>query len=481
MTDFDVAVIGSGFAGLTAAITARAEGASVIVLEGSGELGGSSRLSGGKLMGACTRLQREAGIEDDPEDMYRFYMGLNRFRLEPSVIRTLCERSGATIDWLQDIGVAFDSRVMTSGEERAARMHITVGEGMAVSQTLVSEAKRIGVEFALGMKVDRLLVADGEVVGLAVGADTLSVGAVVMATGGFAANRELVSKHLPLLANEDWYWYIGAATSDGSAFELGAQVDAQVVGGGRATRLITPNFGNVLEGGYLPGWLVIVNGEGRRFYDETSSYSVTQPILEGQRAPVFAVFDEESKNSSSPDTVEATKKVSVGKRDGRAQKWVKAMLDEMVERGRVLKADSLEQLAALMGVPEQRLLGTIEEYNHDVTAGQDSHYRKRADVLRKVQTPPFYATELRMAHVALTAVGLRIDSQARVLADSGAAVPGLFAAGECTGGVVGDVYVGSGNSITSAFVFGRVAGSGAATWARPDIPSASSREMDLPS
>ena len=476
MPDFDVAVIGSGFAGLTAAITACQLGSSVLLLEGSGELGGSSRLSGGKLMGACTRMQADRGIVDDPEDMYRFYMALNRFRLEPAVVRTLCYESGATIDWLQDVGVEFDDRIMTSGEERAARMHITVGEGMAVAQTLIREARRVGVEIARGMKVDRLIVEDGAVVGVAVGDDELRTASVVIATGGFGANRDLVARYLPQLANEEWYWYIGAATSEGTAFSLGAQVDAQVVGHGRATRLITPNFGNVLEGGYLPGWLVLVNGEGRRFYDETSSYSVTQPIMEGQPAPVFAVFDDAAKRASLPETVEATKKVSVGKRDGRIQKWVSAILDEMVERGAVVKADSLDELAELMGIPVDRFLGTVELYNKDVADGADTHYRKRPDVLRPVATAPYYATEMRMAHVALTAVGLRIDAQARVIADDGSAVAGLFAAGECTGGVVGDVYVGSGNSITSAFVFGRVAGTSAAARAVPDAATTPAQE-----
>ena len=462
MTDFDVAVIGSGFAGLTAAITARSQGASVLLLEGSGELGGSSRLSGGKMMGACTRLQRQAGITDDPEDMYRFYMALNQFRLEPAVVRTLCEQSGSTIDWLQDIGVEFDSRVMTAGEERIARMHITIGEGFAVTQALIREAKRIGVEIALGMQVDRLLIEDGAVVGVAVGDDTLRATSVVITTGGFAANRELVSRYLPRVAADDWFWYIGAATSTGSAFGLGAQVDAQIVGMGRCTRLITPNFGNVLEGGYLPGWLVLVNGEGRRFYDETSSYSVTQGIVESQPGPVYAVFDQAAKEASLPGTVEATKKVSVGKRDGRAQKWVQTMLDEMVERGLVKKADTLADLAQLIGLPVARLLATIEEYNSDVGLHVDSHFGKRPDVLSPISSPPFYATEMRMSHVALTSVGLRIDAQSRVLSDLGSAVPGLFAAGECTGGVMGDVYVGSGNSITNAFVFGRVAGAHAA-------------------
>jgi len=459
--DFDVAVIGSGFAGLTAAITARSHGASVILLEGSGELGGSSKLSGGKLMGARTRLQRAAGIEDDPADMYRFYMALNRFRLEPALVRTLCERSGPTIDWLQDIGVEFDSRVMTSGEEGAARMHITVGEGMAVSQTLVKEAKRIGVEIALGMKVDQLIVENDAVVGVAVGDDTLLVESVIIASGGFGANRDLVDKYLPQFAEEDWYWYIGASTSMGNAFDFGEQVNAQIVGQGRCTRLLTPNFGNMLEGGYLPGWLVLVNGEGRRFFDETSSYSVTQPILEGQPGPIFAIFDDAAKEASLPDTVEATKKVSVGKRDGRMQKWVKLVLDEMVDREIVIQADSLDELAQKTGLPVEHLRATVDVYNKDAAAGEDRHFRKRPDVMRPLTKPPFYAVEVRLAHLALTAVGLRIDSQGKVLGDDGQPIQGLFAAGECIGGVVGDVYVGSGNSITSAFVFGKVAGENA--------------------
>lgn len=462
MPDFDVVVVGSGFAGLAAAVAARSEGASVLLLEGSGELGGSSRLSGGKVMGAGTRMQRRRGIEDDPDDLYRFYMALNRFRLEPAVVRALADASGPTIDWLEDIGVEFDPRLMTSGEEKVARMHITSGEGHAVVATLVRHARSIGVEIALGMQVDRLVVRGGEVRGVAVRDDTLETSSVVLATGGFGANRELMDQYLPRVAEDDWYWYIGASTSSGSAFALAAQVDAQVVGHGNAARLITPNFGNILEGGYLPGWLLVVNAEGRRFYDETSSYSVTGPIVESQPAPVFAVFDDAAKRASSPGTVEASKKVSVGRRDGRAQKWVDGMLEEQVGRGTVLRADSLEHLAARMGVPPDRLSTTVAVYNEGCALGHDSHYGKRSDVLSPVATPPFYATELRLSHVAVTAVGLRIDSEARVIDDLGRPVPGLLAAGECTGGVVGETYVGSGNSITNAFVFGRIAGRTAA-------------------
>lgn len=462
MSDFDVVVVGSGFAGLAAAIAARAEGATVLLLDGADELGGSSRLSGGKVMGAGTRIQRRHGVEDDPEELYRFYMALNRYTLEPSVIWALAEESGPTVDWLEDIGVEFDPRLMTSGEERLARMHITVGEGHAIIATLVRHARSIGVEIALGMQVDNLLVEDGEVVGVAVGDDTLRTDSVILATGGFGANPALIERYLPDVAADDWYWYIGARTSTGSAFVLGEQVNAAVVGHGRSARLITPNFGNVLEGGYLPGWLLVVNAEGRRFYDETSSYSITAPIVDQQPPPVFAVFDDAAKEASTPGTVEATKKVSVGRRDGRAQKWVKMMLDEQIESGVVNRADTLEELADKMGVPRTQFLATVEQYNADCSVGTDHHFRKRSDVLRPLATGPFYATELRLSHVAVTAAGLRIDSGAQVIDELGWPVPGLYAAGECTGGVVGETYVGSGNSITNAFVFGRIAGRNAA-------------------
>jgi fumarate reductase flavoprotein subunit len=342
-------------------------------------------------------------------------------------------------------------------------MHIPVGEGDAVVRVLAERCREAGVEIAMGLQVDRLVVEDGRVAGVAVGDDSLAAGAVVVATGGFGANRGLVHQHLPQLdAVGDWFWYIGADTAAGSAFGLGEQVGAQLAGLGRAARLLTPNFGNLLEGGYFPGWLVMVNVQGRRFFDETSSYSVTQPIVEAQAGPVFAVFDDAARVEAQPATAEAQKKIRIENRSGRAQKWVQSMLDEMIGRGVVTRAATLEDLAGRIGVPADNFTGTIQRYNADVDAGRDSQYLKRSALMRKVDTPPFYATELRLAHLTVTGVGLRIDAEARVLDEASQPIPGLFAAGECTGGVLGDVYVGSGNSVTNCIVFGRIAGDRAA-------------------
>ena len=463
MTDFDVAIIGSGMAGMSAALTARARGASVLLVESSGQIGGSSRLSGGMLMGAGTRLQKRLGIDDDPDAMYRHYMTLNQWNVEPALVRTLVDGAVSAIEWLEDLGVEYRDELVTSGEEGVARMHMPIGEGEAIVRVLLQQCRDTGVEIALGQHVDRLLVEDGRVNGIAVGQDTLATGAVVIATGGFGANAELIAKWAPqLTAVGDWFWYIGATTSTGSAFGLGEQVGAQIAGLGRAARLLTPNFGNLLEGGYFPGWLVMVNAQGRRFFDETSSYSVTQPIVEAQQGPVFAVFDDAARLDAQPATAEAVKKIRIENRNDRAQKWVQSMLDEMIERGIVVRADTLDGLGETIGVPSRNFVGTIERYNADVAAGHDSLYLKRPSLMRPVATPPYYATELRLAHLTVTAVGLRIDADARVLDEASHPIVGLYAAGECTGGVLGDVYVGSGNSVTNCIVFGRIAGEGAA-------------------
>jgi fumarate reductase flavoprotein subunit len=134
----------------------------------------------------------------------------------------------------------------------------------------------------------------------------------------------------------------------------------------------------------------------------------------------------------------------------------------MHAEGKVVRADTIEELAEAIGVPPASLAGAVTRYNADVEAGKDSMYLKEPSVMRPVATGPFYAVEVRLTQLGLTSVGLRIDAGARVVGEASAPVPGLFAAGECTGGVLGDVYMGSGNSLANCLTFGRIAGRSAA-------------------
>ena len=181
--DVDVVVVGSGAAGLSAALSAREQGAlAVVVAESEGVVGGSSRLSGGLTMGAGTRYQRALGIEDDAESLFHEYLQLNQWKVESAVVRRLAERSGPAVEWLGDLGVQYYEQLVFGGDERVPRVHCPIGRGQAVVDVLSHHCREQGVEIALGRRIDRLLVEDDAVVGVAVGEDTITAGAVVIAS-----------------------------------------------------------------------------------------------------------------------------------------------------------------------------------------------------------------------------------------------------------------------------------------------------------
>ena len=135
--DVDVLVVGSGAAGLTAALSARENGAqNVLIAESEGLVGGSSRLSGGLMMGAGTRYQRALGIEDDAESLFHEYMQLNQWKVESAVVRRLTELAGPTVEWLGDLGVQFYDQLVFGGDERVPRVHCPIGRGQAVVDVL---------------------------------------------------------------------------------------------------------------------------------------------------------------------------------------------------------------------------------------------------------------------------------------------------------------------------------------------------------
>jgi fumarate reductase flavoprotein subunit len=463
--DYDVVVVGSGAAGLSAALAADDAGASVLVAESEDIVGGSSRLSGGQIMGAVTRLQAKCGIEDSVEDFYRYYMTLNQWRLEPAVIRRFCEEAGSAIDWLVDQGVVYQENLYYAADEPTPRDHAPDLAGAGVMEVLYARCKeRRGIDFALRRRVDRMIVEDGRVRGVAVGDDEVRAGAVVVSTGGFGNNPELVREYFPYteLAG-DWLWYLGADGSRGDALSFAKQIDAQVVRNVEGQLLLTPNFHRVPEV-YFPGWLVMVNGKGHRFFDETSNYSITEPIVRDQPRPIFAIFDDAAKRAATYGNAGAAKKQDLPGPTGK--KWVNDVIDENLANGRVLQADTFEELAQKAGLPVSQFLGTMSRYNSDAERGLDAVYLKNPKLMQPIVTPPFYATELRMAILAHTDVGLRIDPEARVVGESSWPIPGLYAAGECTGNVIGNIYVGSGNSYANCVVFGRIAGRNAAAEAK---------------
>jgi flavocytochrome c len=463
--DVDVLVIGSGAAGLSAALAARQAGAErVLVAEGEGIVGGSSRLSGGLMMGAATRYQKAQGIEDSPEALFHDYLTLNQWKVETAVVERLTQRAGQAVEWLGDLGVEFYDQLVFGGDETLPRVHCPIGRGQAVVDVLYRHCRDEGVEFALGQRVDRLLVADGSVVGIAVGDDEITAGSVVIATGGFGADEEKRRELFPSVYDTGWSYYIGADGSRGDALDFTRDVNAQVTGFNRGLRLLHTDFDKMYEA-YIPGWLILVNHQGHRFCNETAPYGIMDGLLQEQGDSAFAIFDHKALVDATELGVARYKQSIPGSTKKQSPHWNLDIIEMMLTEGKVHKRDSLAELAAAIDVPAESLQATVDRVNDLVDLHEDQDYLKDPKFLEPIASGPFYAVEVRPATCCFTACGLRINREAEVLDEAGRVIGGLFAAGEVTGGVIGPRYVGSGNSYGNCVTMGRVAGQSAAAHA----------------
>lgn len=458
--DYDVIVIGSGAAGLAAAIMAHDAGARVLALEADDKVGGSSRLSGGHFYAAGTSAQREAGHGGDtPDDFFSYFMTLNQWQLEPAVARRYCDAAAPTFEWLRGLGVVYDpARVYISGVDTVPRGHPPEGGGLAVVKALDNERIKRGIDLALNTPAARLLTdREGRVAGAVAGGEEVRSACVVIASGGFGHNREFLDKYFPdSRMGGDWIWCISGPRSMGDGLGLGEGAGGAIGGHNRGLLLITPGFARDLEVS-VPGWVILVSREGRRFTDETAPYTVMAGLFKRNGGMAYAVFDEASRLQARPAS-ELNPSFNPDNLGARA------------DAGRIVRAHTLEELAARAQINCRPFVGTVEQYNADVAAGRDGSYLKAPRHLRPIATPPFYAVEIRPAIIAWTATGLRIDQEAHVIGQDERPIPGLYAAGETVGSFHGDVYIGGGGSFGPAVTFGRIAGANAGreALARPD-------------
>ncbi len=469
--EVDVVVVGSGAAGLTAALSAQEEGARVVVAESESVVGGASRLSAGMMIGADTQLQRAAGLHDDPNGLYHEYMFANQFLIKSGLVRRMANDSGPAIDWLVDLGVRFFPEVMQGGGERVARSHVPDCReqpgGQQVIDVLYQRCRERGVEVALGNRVERLLQRGDAVAGVVAGGEDLQAGAVVLATGGFGANPSLIAEHLPSLAKYgDLVFYIGPDGSRGDALTLGAQMGANTVGHDVYVPLLSPRLDTREFGAYMPGWLLLLGPDGRRFGEETAPYGQTYGMVMAAGGVAYGVFDAQTLADNGSAELPTFKPEFPPGMGGPPNIWTQEAVQRYVDSGAMIQANTLAELADGLGLREGALAGAVARYNELAAGGEDRDFGKPARFLRAVEKPPFYGVEIRPSTLGITCYGLEIDDDAHVLDPDSGEIKGLFAAGECVGGVLGTRYLGSGNSWANCLVFGRTAGRSAAAFAR---------------
>jgi fumarate reductase flavoprotein subunit len=471
----DAIVVGSGPAGLTAALSAQEEGAHVLVLEAEHVVGGAGRVAGGLILAAGTEVQRRFGLEDTADDFYQEYLLINQYEPEPGLVARIVYDGAATISWLEELGVSF-REVMRGGAERVPRAHVgdsgsPEGGGRYLIDVLAARCRERGIEFALRRRVDRLLREGNAIAGVAVGPEEIRVPAVVLATGGFGASRALIEQHLPTLAaSGDWVFYQGPESSRGNIFALVEPMGAAIVGFDRAAAALSlrTNGGPVDRAydPYLPAWALVVGPDGRRLFSETTvPYGGTHARVTAVGGRVFVLFDAQTRADNGTAGL-PTFKVEFDGQPKPAKVWSPEGIERKLAEGAIVEAETLEQLAGKLGLPAPPLARTVERYNESAALGVDRDCRKDPRWLRPLERPPFCGGELRPVAIGLTCCGPLTDEDGRVLDREGRAIAGLFAAGECTGGGVGPDYVGGGNSLANCTVFGRVAGRSAAAHAR---------------
>lgn len=463
----DVLVIGAGGAGLTAAVVAARGGARVTVLEAAAMAGGNTANSSGVIQAAGTEEQKQfAGVSDDtPEKHAEYYLQCGEGQLDEELVRFVCEQAPSCIEFMKELGIKYEV-VYGNGTVPnvdpsviAPRIHLAGTDendlmyGQAHVAALLKAAEEAGVEFVYDTAALQLVRNDEGTVTGAVADDKKRYRgkkAVVLATCSYDRSEEFAKafNYHMVQALKDGR-ALTAPTNTGDGLRMGMSVGAALEGMGGFIGLSnniggTPTLPGVPE---VPG--IIVNKYGRRFVSESDHYAwVLRAIFAQEDHVAWGVFDANAA---------ALTGAVVGGVSPMSDDFAKEIAD-----GSVLKADTVEELAAQMDVPAANLQAALDTWNADMAAPEkrDSQFPTRACGLEPIDTPPFYAT--RSYDYSLGALGgLKINTKAQVLDTQGEAIPHLYAAGQVAGGFMGSYYPGTGTGILATLAFGRSAGENA--------------------
>ena len=489
----DVVVVGAGGAGMTAAITAAGEGKSVVILESQSMVGGNSVRATGGMNAGKTVYQDEnefgesAGVEktlkaaaekyadnetitalaktvseqwaayqanptgyfDSVELMELDTMIGGKGINDPALVETLCENSADAIDWLDEHGITLHN-VSSFGGASVKRIHRPVNdEGKVVSvgsymiPLLQENCEKAGVKMMLDTTATEILTdANGAAVGVkATGASgetvTVNAKAVVLATGGFGANLDMVVKYKPELKG---FMTTNAPGIQGQGIEMAEAIGAATVDMDQIQihPTVEANTAALITEGLRGDGAVLINAEGKRFIDEVGTRDVVSAAEIAQTGSYsWLVVDQAMADNSS-------------------------VIQGYIKKGYTVTGATYEELAKAMGVDEAALAETMNNWNGYVEAKNDPDFG-RTSFANPLNTAPYYAIKVT-AGVHHTMGGLKINPNTEVLNENGEVIPGLFAAGEVTGGVHGANRLG-GNAVADFTVFGRIAGQAASDYA----------------
>ncbi|WP_297281556.1 flavocytochrome c [uncultured Anaerococcus sp.] len=449
--DADVVVVGGGGAGFAAAVTAKENGANVVLLEKMPQTGGNTLISGGEMAAPENELQEKEGIEDSKE---LFADDVKEAGGDPELIDTLADKATDGAYWLRDeIGVKWLDNLMFFGGHSVKRSLIPEGHsGNELIKNYLNKCEELGIDVITDADVKEILSENNKVTGIKAetpdGELTINAKSVVLATGGFGANEDMTYEYDHEIDEHVKSTNAPGATGDGilMAEKLGADtVDMDQI---QLYPICDVDTGRILYTGdtRLVGGALLVNKEGDRFVEELGTRREISLAIKAQTDHVgYLLWDEKSNEEtgtmeSNPDEAE-----------------------EEFEKGNLYKADTIEELAEHFDIDKDELLKTVETFNENSKKEEDPDFNLRM-LGWTVEEGPFYMLKAAPA-VHHTMGGLKINKEAEVLNKDGEWIEGLYAAGEVTGGIHGSNRLGSA-AIADITVFGRIAGENAANNAK---------------
>jgi fumarate reductase flavoprotein subunit len=465
----EIVIIGGGGAGLAAALAAIEEGAaSIIVLEKRGGLGGNTARATG-LFACESPVQRRERIIADRDILFEKLMQWTHWsRIDPRILRAFLNKSGDTIRWLEEKGIEFDLRAFYPNQQPRV-WHCPKGGGAQLVQVLIEKCKERGVQLLLRTSGKRILRGtEGHVTGVMAVKDgeefEITAKNVVITTGGFGGNGELLKKYCP--SYFDGMPLRGLPlTGDGLfiAAEAGAAITdfVTLLKEGPTLDLQTwPLMG--LEREPSTVW---VNKTGKRFINESAGYHPFESVNAMLKQPekvCYTLLDTDIKQNF----LEKGFKLGRNIRGNRGQEGDKPELDkrlqEEIDRGRVKMSDSWNSIADWIGADRKVLKDTIDEYNSFCEQGYDEIFTKERKCLLALRRSPYYA--IRGSAVFLDTIGgIKINEHMEILDNDDNPIPGLYAAGVTTSGWEAETYCGelSGSAFGFAINSGRIAGENA--------------------
>lgn len=437
----DIVVIGAGGAGMTAAIQAAQDGATnVVIVEKMPITGGNTTRATGGLNAAETKYQEEKGIEDSVELFVKDTMEGGKNLNDKELVTTLAEKSADAVDWVNAIGGDLGVVAMFGGAsvERIHRPSDTSAVGPMLVTALNNKIKELNIPVLLETTAKKIVVDEsGKVTGVTVsditGEYTIDCKSVIVATGGFAANSEMVVEN-----NADYAGFgnTNHAGATGDGIIMASEINAALVDMNQIQNhpTVDPETQTLYTEGVRGNGAILVNLDGQRFINELETRDVvSSAILEQKDQYCYMVFDQKVRESL-------------------------AAIEKYISSGLVVEADSIEELAEQTGINKENLVATMKNYAGFVEAGKDTDFG-RENLIEPLTTSKYYAMKCAPANHH-TMGGIKINTNAEVLNTDGNVISGLYAAGEVTGGIHGANRLG-GNAVADIVVFGRIAGASA--------------------